>query len=145
MRSDGYQTSQRQAIIICLSENEGSTVTVADILSFLRKNGNKANRATVYRNLERLAAEGVVLRFPTSDGQGSCFQLARLDGPDCHEHLHLKCSLCGKVIHLDCDFMEKLEHHIEEKHGFSMNFGNSIIYGVCSECRQRASLEKKDK
>lgn len=136
-------TSQRKAIIDCLSVNESSTLTASDVLRWLDCHDKKTDRATVYRTLERLVSEGLVLRFPSSDGHSSCFQLACADpGSDCHEHLHLKCSGCGKVIHLDCEFMSELEHHIQSKHGFSMNFGNSIIYGLCDDCA-RLALKKK--
>ena len=50
-------------------------------------------------------------------------------------HLHLKCVKCGKIIHLECHFMEEISHHIEESHGFTLQCKNSILYGVCKECK----------
>ncbi|MGP1418528.1 MAG: Fur family transcriptional regulator [Sphaerochaetaceae bacterium] len=134
MKPGGYRTSQRMAILDCLRANSDVTVSADDIMKMLIESGAKANIATVYRNLERLYHENLVLRFPAEDGSKYCYQLAR-DEHCCQGHLHLKCSECGKVIHLDCDFMGKLADHIRGEHGFSMNFENSIIYGLCDDCR----------
>ena len=46
-----------------------------------------------------------------------------------------KCVKCGKIIHLECHFMEEISHHIEESHGFTLQCKNSILYGVCKECK----------
>lgn len=140
-RSSSYQTLARQLILQCLGENSESTATAEDIEVFLAGKEQKINRATVYRNLERLVSEGLVLKFPSDKGRKSCYQLAETHehGSDCHDHLHLKCSECGKVIHLDCHFMDEFSEHIQNEHGFSMNFENSIINGLCDDCRRKRS------
>ena len=56
-------------------------------------------------------------------------------GRGCEQHLHLKCVKCGKIIHLECHFMEEISHHIEESHGFTLQCKNSILYGICKECK----------
>ena len=52
-----------------------------------------------------------------------------------YRYLDLKCVKCGKIIHLECHFMEEISHHIEESHGFTLQCKNSILYGVCKECK----------
>ena len=54
---------------------------------------------------------------------------------NCDSHLHLQCVKCGKVIHLDCHFMDEINEHIEEHHGFSIICKGSILYGTCEKCR----------
>ena len=58
-------------------------------------------------------------------------------GHHCEEHLHLKCVSCGCIIHLECAFMQEISEHILEDHGFKLQCKNSIIYGLCRECREK--------
>ena len=96
-------------------------------------------RSTVYRQLARLCAEGVLKRFEETDpvtGAGVHVYQASVEagGTDCGHHFHLKCTACGRVIHLGCAMSEQLLDHIERAHGFSVNCGNSILYGLCRAC-----------
>ena len=43
----------------------------------------------------------------------------------------------GRIIHLECHFMEEISHHIEKSHGFTLQCKNSILYGVCKECKNK--------
>lgn len=129
-----YQTQQKQLIISCLENSKDTALTAEEISSYLLKNGTSVNLATIYRNLEKLTAEGSVVKFPCEAEAKSCYKIN--EKHDCHEHLHLKCSNCGKVFHLDCHFMDEFVSHITEEHGFKMNFENTIIYGLCKDCQK---------
>ena len=52
----------------------------------------------------------------------------------CEDHLHLQCTKCGCIIHLDCRFMDEIAEHVLREHGFSIQCRNSIIYGLCEKC-----------
>ena len=43
-------------------------------------------------------------------------------------------------------FMKEMQQHIEKNHGFAVDVGRTVIYGLCSDC-QRAieSEEQKNK
>ena len=45
------------------------------------------------------------------------------------------CVKCGKILHLDCEFMKEISEHIQKDHGFSLQCKNSILYGICRECQ----------
>ena len=53
---------------------------------------------------------------------------------DCRQHFHLKCLSCGKLTHLRCGMSQELLAHIREEHGFRVDSGRSILYGLCREC-----------
>ena len=55
-------------------------------------------------------------------------------GQQCERHLHLKCVRCGRIIHLDCTFMDEISNHILNDHGFVLQCRNSILYGTCRAC-----------
>lgn len=126
-----YSTKQRDAILSFLRENNAH-VSASDIVFHLKEEGYKVSTATVYRTLEKFEKEGLVKKMLVGDGAGACYQFA--DGESCHEHFHLKCIKCGKLIHLSCEFMHEMEEHIFNDHGFTVSSGRTVIYGICSSC-----------
>ena len=130
----GYNTAGRNRILGFLRENKSRAVNVGEILEALKARGNDVNITTVYRYLEKLSAEGQVMKYVARDGMRAVYQYVDLDH-HCTEHLHLQCVKCGAIIHLDCHFMEELSEHVLMDHGFEIQCANSIIYGVCADCR----------
>jgi len=126
-----YSTKQRDAILSFLRENNAH-VSASDIVFHLKEEGYKVSTATVYRTLEKFEKEGLVKKMLVGDSAGACYQFA--DGESCHEHFHLKCIKCGKLIHLSCEFMHEMEEHIFNDHGFTVSSGRTVIYGICSSC-----------
>ena len=126
-----YSTKQRQLILSFLKENNAH-VSPSDIVYHLKEQGYPVSTATVYRTLDRFAAEGIVRKVDGEHGAGSYYQYTGGDG--CNEHFHLKCISCGKLIHMSCDFLQSMENHILQDHGFVVSSGRTIIYGTCSDC-----------
>lgn len=104
-------------------------MTAEEIVSALRSEGEAVGLTTVYRNLEKLCSSGEVRKF---SGAGSaCYGFT---GENCHSHFHLKCSSCGKLIHLECDYIEKLSEHVSAHHGFAVDNTKTVLYGTCGDC-----------
>ena len=133
-RSDGYNTKTRQLILDYLINNRQHAVSASNILEHLEAQGANPNPTTVYRYLDKLAKDGTVIKYVAEKGCQAAYQYVE-PGRGCEQHLHLKCVKCGKIIHLECHFMEEISHHIEESHGFTLQCKNSILYGVCKECK----------
>ena len=96
-----YTTKTRQIILEYLKSQKAVTVSVADIEKYLKTEGIKVNTTTVYRYLDKLCAEHIVIKYPDLNSDKAVFQFAG-EEKKCTEHLHLKCIRCGKVVHLDC-------------------------------------------
>ena len=114
---------------------KATTVSVSgvsvDVDEYLKKHDSEVNITTIYRYLDKLAKDGTVIKYVAEKGCQAAYQYVE-PGRGCEQHLHLK---CGKIIHLECHFMEEISHHIEESHGFTLQCKNSILYGVCKECK----------
>ena len=132
-----YSTVCHKKITEYLSENKDKVVTVNDIDCYLEEQGTKVNSSTIYRYLNRLSDEGLVMKYVAKKGEMSSFQYTGDKVRNCREHIHLRCVRCGKIIHLDCEFMEELSNHIMEHHGFKLQCESSVLYGVCEECRRK--------
>ena len=130
--AERYRTRQREEILNYLEANSGAHLTPDAIAGALPGVG----RSTVYRTLERLEQEGSVRRFAGEAGRSACFQYVGEAGP-CHEHFHLKCLVCGKLIHLDCEKLTECQVHILKEHGFATDLTRTLIYGRCLECSRK--------
>ena len=97
----------------------------------------KVNTTTVYRYLDKLCAEHVVIKYPDLNSDKAVFQFAG-EEKKCTDHLHLKCIRCGKVVHLDCDFMDELKEHLFRDHGFRLQCSGDMLHGICKDCENRS-------
>lgn len=140
-RKHEYQTKSRQMILDYLIRNKDRAVHVSDIIQHMDQEECSVNKTTVYRYLDKLVAEKTLMKYVADKGGKSRISVCRTAIQMIRKHLHLQCSECGKVIHLDCDFMKEISEHILSDHGFSLCCKDSILYGVCDECSKK---EKKE-
>ena len=131
MDKNNYNTKQRDEIVEFFNQHRGKCFTAKELI---RSGEVSSGEATVYRTLSRLADQGILKRF--TDGSAACYQLN--ESESCSWHFHLKCESCGKVVHMDCDVMEVMKRHIETDHDFFVDIGKTVIYGICSDCRDKA-------
>jgi Fur family ferric uptake transcriptional regulator len=143
MKTISYNTKGRQALIDLLEKHADTTLSADEIHQLLEDKGIDLNLTTIYRNLDRLSEESKILKFPATDGHKAYYQIQPC--LTCNEHLHLQCSRCGKVIHLDCRFMQQFVKHISEQHGFDLTCDNSILFGLCEACKKELAEESKKK
>ena len=133
--AQNYNTKARAEILDFLEKNRETTVCASDILEHLKLKGLAVNTTTVYRYLNKLTAEQKVIKLSDKEGQKAVYQLTKRT-KTCDGHIHTQCIKCGKLIHLDCGFMEELKSHLLKDHGFNLKCDGSIIYGICSECEE---------
>lgn len=125
-----YMTKGRRQILAFLEKNQDKQLTAEDVFVALGKDA--PGQSSVYRILSSLADDGAVRRERRENGEGVLYQYAENLG--CDEHFHLKCTECGKVVHLRCDLIDDLARHILTDHGFIVDKGRSVIYGKCEKC-----------
>ena len=131
-----YNTKSRQYILDFLKQNSDTTVSVSDILEYLCNMGVSVNFTTVYRYLNTLTREREVIKLTDESGQRSVYQfIGHKTG--CEEHIHIQCTECGKLEHVDCEFMEHIKAHFYKDHGFTIKCDGSIIYGICADCEKK--------
>ena len=133
-----YHTGQREEVIGCLAAAEHGHLTAADVCRLLKRAGSTTSTATIYRQLDRLVEEGAAIRLTPEGERSACYEL--LDKAHCRKGRchHLKCEECGALIHLSCNEVESLEKHLLDSHGFAINAGRTVFYGVCCACREQS-------
>ncbi len=135
MRPSDYKTKQKEKILNFLKENSHRHVTASDIISYLCSGEDSVGSATVYRYLEKLVNTDVVRKFYLDEKTGACYQFID-ENEQCHEHFHLKCVGCGKLYHIDCEYMKSLSEHVFEHHGFKVDNSKTVLYGKCDKCEK---------
>ncbi len=130
----GYNTKQGERIAALLKSAEGEHLTADEIARRLLDNGEAVGKSTVYRWLEKQVGQGTVRRFAGDKNESACYQYT--GGTECKNHYHLKCSVCGRLLHVDCEFLDQVAEHILEHHGFVLSEEKTVLYGVCADCRK---------
>lgn len=128
-----YKTKQRELIWDYLRDH-GGHIAAEDIVEYLRGQGTSVGKSTVYRYLDRLVGEGTVRKFFLEEGMGACYQFVG-DAGGCREHFHLKCLCCGKLFHIECDYLHEVQDHIFKSHRFFVDNTKTVLYGTCENCR----------
>lgn len=128
-----YNTKQGESLLAFLIKNKDRHTSVQEIIGFLASEGTPMGTATIYRQLDKLVEEGLVRRYILDGKSGACYQYIG-DADGCHEHYHLKCVCCGKLIHIDCDRLSDINRHIFEHHDFTVDSSQTVFYGKCAQC-----------
>ena len=97
-------------------------------------------RSSVYRMLATLCEEGDVQRFPAGKGEGGFVYQHVGSHRKCNAHLHLHCTVCGAVTHLECKCNTEIASHLMSSHGFAVDAGRSVLYGTCAACAAKGGL-----
>ena len=111
-------------------------LAAGDIYVAMRNAGMALNLTTVYRNLDRLEDEGHIVKQKDPQDEEAVYRYVDKQMA-CDRHLHLYCEKCGRVIHLNCDFMHEISSHLMQEHGFVIDCGSSMLRGICAACRRK--------
>ena len=87
------------------------------------------SKATVYRNLNLLAAQNEILKIETGDGPDKFDFRIR-------EHYHLRCRVCGKLIDADIPVPDYTSVPSKDN-DFTIERLNLEFIGICSECKNK--------
>ncbi len=131
-----YNTKQKDEILKCISGFGEEHFTAADVVARLNADGISVGQATVYRFIDRLASLGKLRKYVVDGTTAACYQVINDGhGESCREHFHLKCEVCGRLIHVECEELRRIAEHIRGEHGFAIDSSKTVFYGVCRDCK----------
>ena len=89
------------------------------------------DRVTIYRILDSFLQNGILHKVPDNEGKQK-YALCDSCSEDHHhdEHLHFKCTVCGKTECLD----EIVVPTIALPEGYRIEEWNMLLQGVCAPC-----------
>ncbi|MFW6324047.1 MAG: Fur family transcriptional regulator [Desulfovibrionales bacterium] len=121
-------TSQRRVILQELKKSK-SHPTADELYARTRKKLPKISLGTVYRNLDKLAESGEILRLHM------CGSQKRYDG-NTHPHYHIRCSSCGRVDDVEVDFVPP-DLTTCSADSYQVTGFHFEIQGLCENCRAK--------
>ena len=128
LRQSGYRLTPQRELILAAVERLGHA-TPDEVLSEVRQHSAAVNASTVYRTLEVLEELGLVRHAHLSDRAPTYHSVTD------HEHFHLVCRNCRKVISVDPDVLHPLIRQLEADHRFTVDVGHLTVFGTCEDCR----------
>ncbi|HPC46943.1 MAG TPA: transcriptional repressor [Deltaproteobacteria bacterium] len=117
--------------------------TASDVYDLVKERLPRISLGTVYRNLEQLAAEGLILKLDLGTGQ------RRFDACT-DDHVHIRCASCGRVDDVPLqrtDAVVTMYEGVARATGYDVSGCEIDFVGVCPACRARdaAQQTKHDK
>jgi Fur family ferric uptake transcriptional regulator len=128
-RDGGRLTMARRLVLQALFAADG--LLSAEAIAGGAQTGVAVEITSVYRNLERLEALGVVRHVHLGHGPG----LYGLVGQG--EHEYVVCDACGKVTAAEPAQLDRARSAIREDLGYEARFTHFPIHGLCAGCAER--------
>ncbi len=131
-----YITKQRKILTEYLSKHVDESISANQIALAL---ADKISKSAVYRNLADMESEGKIRRASNSSQREAVYRY--LDDERCRECLHLSCKKCGKTYHMQTSVANSLITSVAENENFSIDKGETVLYGVCAKCQNSSKSE----
>jgi Fur family ferric uptake transcriptional regulator len=133
----GRSSKQRDAVLAAVRSTMDHP-TAEWVHRQARRHLPRIGLGTVYRNLQSLAADGLIREIHTGG------QAARFDG-NTGRHYHIRCLTCGRVN----DLPLSVDTRIEEEAGRAMNYrvlGHHVeVQGLCPLCQDGTTGENNSR
>ncbi|WP_457572898.1 Fur family transcriptional regulator [Desulfolithobacter sp.] len=120
-------TTQRQIILEELSKVT-SHPTASELYDMVRKRLPRIGLGTVYRNLELMAENGMILKLEVGGTQ------KRFDATT-DPHYHIRCSSCGKVDDIDVPVIKDLVDAACASSSYQILGHHVEFTGICPTCQ----------
>ena len=128
LRASGHRLTPQRELILDAVDTLGHA-TPDEVLAEVRKKSSALNVSTVYRTLEVLEQLGLVRHAHLSDRAPTYHSVRD------HEHFHLVCRNCHKVISVDPEVLAPLLARLSEQFGFEADVGHLTVFGRCTDCQ----------
>ena len=126
LRERGYRLTPQRELILQAVERLGHA-TPDEVLAEVRTRSTAVNASTVYRTLEVLEELGLIRHAHLSDRAPTYHSTSE------HEHFHLVCRNCHKVISVDPGVLAPVTERLIADHGFTIDIGHLTVFGTCEE------------
>ena len=134
-----YITQQKKTLLGYLAQHSERSFTVEELTDGIKKmkklEGRAPGKSTVYRLMTRFVEEGTVKRFVRGHSRRFVYQI--VSGERCSYHLHMKCTSCGRLLHLDEGLSDELMSKVKKLCDFSVSETDTVLFGVCADCSSK--------
>ena len=130
LRAHGYRLTPQRLMILKELNQAGRHLTPAEIYQQVHDDLPGLTEATVYRTLNFLAEQGLVLVAHIGHGQ-LVYEVAD------HDHHHLICRVCGSMEEIDHQEIISLYEQFLARTGYQINTIHATFFGLCPDCQTK--------
>ncbi|HVZ12519.1 MAG TPA: Fur family transcriptional regulator [Patescibacteria group bacterium] len=131
LKNKGFRVTKIRDSILSILNSTQKPLSVSEIITNLYKKDLSANKTTIYRELDFLKCQNIVIEIEFGDGK------KRYELKTKNHHHHIVCLSCGRVEDLDdFDFIFKTqEEKIQTNTKFTIEKHNIEFFGLCNTCQ----------
>ncbi|MBI2816235.1 MAG: transcriptional repressor [Acidobacteria bacterium] len=123
--------SRQNRLVLEIVRQSRTHPTAQDVYEQARQVIPSISLGTVYRNLRRMAQQGVLQENKIGDHP------TRFEVP-LRRHYHVICTECGRLEDLELRYQHILDRKAQRLVDFRLQEHRIEFYGVCPECRVRS-------
>jgi Fur family ferric uptake transcriptional regulator len=127
LRASGHRLTPQRELVLAAVQTLGHA-TPDEVYAEVRTHSSAINLSTVYRTLELLDELGLIHHAHLSDRAPTYHSTTG------HEHSHLVCRRCHKVISVERSDMEAALEQLAARHHFAPDYGHLTVFGTCEDC-----------
>jgi len=127
LRGSGHRLTPQRELVLAAVESLGHA-TPDEVYAEVRTRSQSINLSTVYRTLELLDELGLIRHAHLTDRAPTYHSATG------HEHAHLVCRSCRKVLSIGLDDIEEALGPLADRHGFEPDYGHLTVFGQCADC-----------
>ena len=128
-------TYQRKVVLEVFVNNPGEHLSAEDVHDKLKAMDADIGLATVYRALELLCSKDIGILQKIEFGDGCSRYELNVTKENTHQHHHMICTNCHKVIEFSEDILDDLDNDIFKKCQFKVTDHQVKFYGLCKDCQ----------
>jgi Fe2+ or Zn2+ uptake regulation protein len=129
LREQGYRLTPQRLAILEVLRNAHGHLSPTEIYHQVAQDIPGLTEATVYRTLNFLAEQGLVLVAHLGRGQ-LVYEFAE------HDHHHLICRQCGDMREIDHQELKELYKQFLKNTGYQINTIHATFFGLCPDCQK---------
>lgn len=111
----------------------GNHPTADDVYSYVINQHPNISKGTVYRNLNSLSEDGLLLKISVPDAAD------RFDH-NTQMHYHIKCMNCGKFDDVFIEYMSDIDDKTSKLTGYKILSHDIVFKGFCPECKKLVNM-----
>jgi Fe2+ or Zn2+ uptake regulation protein len=130
LKEKGYRITPQRRIIMEKIVQTAGLLTADEIWNLVRQEYSDIGLDTIYRNINMLTENGVLIPITGMGKERTRYELAHAN----HHH-HVVCVKCGKAVCIDYCPIDEEFIKLLRKSGYELIRHNVELLGLCSNCK----------
>ena len=129
LAAKGLRVTKARTLVLKLLDQASWPMTVDEIYLGIKKMNLNITLSTVYRTMETLSSNSLIVKTAILDDSRSRYEYNRME----HKH-HLICTSCNKIVPVKGCPLDQYAKNICDENGFKQTGHRLEIYGICAGC-----------